>query len=132
MRPETCIRTGALLGGLAVGLGAFAAHGMADRFAPDLLVTFEKGVRYQFFHALAVLLCGLLANAGHRTGLAAALFTVGCVLFSGSLYLRVWLDVKGFGMVTPFGGVAFLVGWIVLAWRGARGDRRLEPTRGPS
>ncbi len=120
MRPSLCIRTGALLAGLAVGLGAFAAHAMKERFSPDLLATFETGARYHLVHALAIVLCGALGRLGHRTAAPALAFTVGLGLFSGSLYLRVWLDQKWLGAVTPFGGVAFLLGWLLLAVRGAR------------
>jgi uncharacterized membrane protein YgdD (TMEM256/DUF423 family) len=112
------LRAGALLAGLAVALGAFAAHAMKDRFEPDALQTFETGVRYQMYHALALLACGVLAVHGRRTGAAALAFVSGIALFSGSLYALVFLDQKWFGAVTPFGGVAFLLGWLLLA-RGA-------------
>jgi len=117
MTATSALRLGALLAGLAVALGAFAAHAMKARFPAEALLTFETGVRYQMYHALALVLCGLLAAAGRRTGAAALAFTAGIVLFSGSLYLLVWLDTKWLGAVTPFGGVAFLLGWALLAWR---------------
>lgn len=120
MHPTTTLRLGALLGGLAVGLGAFAAHGMKDHYDPAQMQTFETGVRYQMYHALALLGCGVLGRLGARTGLAAWLFLVGIVLFSGSLYALVWTGVKGLGAVTPFGGVAFLAGWLALAAHGTR------------
>jgi uncharacterized membrane protein YgdD (TMEM256/DUF423 family) len=125
MRASTCFRIGAVLAGLAVALGAFAAHGMKSsglddaRYSPDALATFETGVRYQLYHALALLVCGLLADRGYRTGFAALAFTVGIVLFSGSLYGLVLTDAKWLGPVTPIGGVAFLAGWIRLAALGA-------------
>lgn len=118
MRPSTCFRIGAVLAGLAVVLGAFAAHGMKDRYA-DGLPTFETGVRYQLYHALALLICGLLADRGYRVRFAAVAFTVGVVLFSGSLYVLVLTDTKWLGAVTPIGGVAFVAGWIGLAALGA-------------
>lgn len=124
MHPTTTLRLGALLGGLGVGLGAFAAHGMKDHFDPAQMQTFETGVRYQMYHALALLGCGVLGRLGARTGLAAWLFLVGIVLFSGSLYALVWTGVKGLGAVTPFGGVAFLAGWLVLAVTGTRTPER--------
>lgn len=120
MHPTTTLRLAALLGGLAVGLGAFAAHGMKAHYDPAELQTFETGVRYQMYHALALLGCGVLGRLGARTGLAAWLFLLGIVLFSGSLYALVWTGVKGLGAVTPFGGVAFLAGWVLLAVSGTR------------
>jgi uncharacterized membrane protein YgdD (TMEM256/DUF423 family) len=132
MRPESCIRTGALLAGLAVGLGAFAAHAMQDRFAPDQLAIFETGVRYHFGHALAIVLCGALGGTGRRTGFAAAGLALGITLFSGSLYLMVWFEQKWLGMVTPLGGVAFLVGWVALAFGGSGDNRPLKPTADPA
>jgi len=124
MHPTTTLRLGALLGGLAVGLGAFAAHAMKAHYDPAQLQTFETGVRYQMYHALALLGCGVLGRIGARTGLAAWLFLLGIVLFSGSLYALVWTDVKGLGAVTPFGGVAFLAGWLLLAVAGTRTPER--------
>lgn len=124
MHPTTTLRLCALFGGLAVGLGAFAAHGMKDHYDPAQLQTFETGVRYQMYHALALFCCGVLGRLGARTGLAAWLFLVGIVLFSGSLYALVWTGVKGLGAVTPFGGVAFLAGWLVLAVTGTRTQER--------
>ena len=127
MHASTCIRTGALFAGLAVGLGAFAAHGMKAHFDAAALATFETGVRYQMYHALALLLCGVLSSSGRRTAAAAIAFVAGTVLFSGSLYLLVVLDTKWLGAVTPFGGIAFLAGWVLLAVRGARANEALEP-----
>lgn len=119
MQPTTSLRLGAVLGGLAVGLGAFAAHGMKAHYEPAQLVTFETGVRYQMYHALALLGCGVLGFGGRRTGAAAICFLLGVLLFSGSLYALVWTDSKWLGAVTPFGGVLFLVGWLLLAVRAA-------------
>ena len=123
MRSTTSLRLGAVLGGIAVGLGAFAAHGMKAHYEAAQLSTFETGVRYQMYHALALLLCGVLGRGGHRTGAAAVLFAIGVLLFSGSLYALVWSGQTWLGMVTPFGGVAFLVGWLLLAVRGAVAPR---------
>jgi uncharacterized membrane protein YgdD (TMEM256/DUF423 family) len=118
MRAPTILLAGALLAGFAVALGAFAAHAMKGRFEPDALQTFETGVRYQMYHALALLVCGVLAVHGRRTGGAAIAFVLGIALFSGSLYALVFLDAKWLGAVTPLGGIAFLLGWLLLA-RGA-------------
>jgi uncharacterized membrane protein YgdD (TMEM256/DUF423 family) len=108
------LRLGALFAGLAVGLGAFAAHGMKAHYDATTMQTFETGARYQMYHALALLACGVLADRGHRTAAAAWCFTAGILLFSGSLYLLTWTGQRWLGAVTPFGGVAFLVGWLLL------------------
>lgn len=102
---------GALLGGLAVGLGAFGAHAMKSSYDDDALRAFEVGVRYQMFHALALIGCAALQSLGYRTQVAAALFVGGTALFSGSLYGLALLDLRWLGPVTPIGGVAFLAGW---------------------
>ena len=109
---------GALLGALAVALGAFGAHALKARLTPEKLVTFETGVRYHFYHTLALLAVGLLQIALPAVGmlaLAGWLFLAGIALFSGSLY---WLALGGsrwLGPVTPLGGLALIGGWIALA-----------------
>ncbi|GAB4140309.1 MAG: DUF423 domain-containing protein [Planctomycetota bacterium] len=108
------LRTGAFLGALATLLGAFAAHGLKGHLDAAALQTFETGVRYQMYHALAMLLCGALADR-RRTAAAAWCFLGGIVLFSGSLYGLSALGLRWLGPVTPFGGVLFLCGWILLA-----------------
>jgi uncharacterized membrane protein YgdD (TMEM256/DUF423 family) len=102
----------------AVALGAFGAHGLRTRVAPDMLTVFEVGVRYQLYHALALLAVGLLAGRVPAGAVAAAgwLFVAGTVIFSGSLYALVLSGQRWLGAVTPLGGLAFLVGWAVLAW----------------
>lgn len=100
---------------LAVAAGAFAAHGLRDRLEPRVLDVFETGARYHMYHALAIIAAGLLAARGPGW-----LFQAGIVLFSGSLYALALTGVKGFGAVTPIGGLLFLVGWLwlaVAAWR---------------
>ncbi|MFT4840285.1 MAG: uncharacterized membrane protein YgdD (TMEM256/DUF423 family) [Planctomycetota bacterium] len=109
------VLTGAIFAGIAVALGAFAAHAMKAHFDADALRAFETGVRYQMFHALALLACGALQARGMATVLASRLFAAGIVLFSGSLYGLVLLEAKWLGPVTPIGGVLFLAGWIALA-----------------
>lgn len=110
--------TGAALAFVAVVLGAFAAHGLRARLEPRALEIFETGVRYQFFHALALLLLALLlARAPGGGGVAAGwAFLVGIAVFSGSLYLLALTGVGRWGAVTPVGGLAFLVGWLLLVW----------------
>ena len=106
---------GALSAFVAVACGAFAAHGLKARVAPDMLAVFETGARYQMYHALAIVLCAALAGSlpGART--AGWLFQAGIVVFSGSLYALALTDVKVLGAITPLGGLAFIAGWIWLA-----------------
>ncbi len=108
---------GALFALLAVAAGAFAAHGLRMRLAPEALAVFETGARYQMYHALALLVCGLAAPRLQPTALAWAggLFVLGIVLFSGSLYLLTLTGHRSLGIITPFGGVAWLIGWALLA-----------------
>jgi uncharacterized membrane protein YgdD (TMEM256/DUF423 family) len=120
------IALGALNAAIAVAAGAFAAHGLRDRLATRALEVFETGARYQMYHAIALVLAGIIASvagAGGARGaqLAGWLFQVGIVLFSGSLYALALTDVRALGAVTPFGGLAFLAGWLWLAWTSWRG-----------
>jgi uncharacterized membrane protein YgdD (TMEM256/DUF423 family) len=99
---------------LAVAFGAFAAHGMHDPMAQELLRT---GSTYEMTHALAMLACAGLAAAGlARPRIAPALFLAGAVLFSGSLYALALGAPHAIGIVTPFGGLCFLAGWLALGW----------------
>ncbi len=113
---------GALNGALAVAAGAFAAHGLKAQLSPDMLAVFDTGARYHLIHALALCAAALAADrfAPRPAKAAAVLFAVGIFLFSGSLYLLALTGVRGFGFVTPFGGVAFIAGWLTLAWSGLR------------
>jgi uncharacterized membrane protein YgdD (TMEM256/DUF423 family) len=110
---------GALSGAISVAAGAFGAHALKARLAPDLLAVFETGARYQMFHALALVAASYAASRGPTAAGAAAwsgwLFVAGTVLFSGSLYALALTGVRALGAVTPFGGVAFIAGWIALA-----------------
>ena len=114
---------GVLFAGLGVALGAFAAHGLRNTLSSADLATFETGVRYQMYHAFALLaVAGALARWEAATAVAAGwLFVGGILLFSGSLYLLVITGPRWLGAVTPFGGVAFLAGWALLAWTAVRG-----------
>jgi uncharacterized membrane protein YgdD (TMEM256/DUF423 family) len=114
---RTFLALAALSGAIAVAAGAFGAHALKARLAPDLLAVFETGARYHLSHALAI---GLAAWASTRfPGRAATaagwLFLAGTVLFSGSLYLLALSGVRWLGAVTPLGGVAFIGGWLALA-----------------
>ncbi|WP_223485282.1 DUF423 domain-containing protein [Pseudomonas sp. A-RE-19] len=112
----------AFFGFTGVALGAFAAHGLKNRLTPEYLTIFHTGVTYQLVHTLALLGVALLATQipGRLITWAGASFAIGILLFSGSLYLLTITGVSKLGIVTPFGGLAFLVGWVCLglaAWR---------------
>ncbi|RUO77303.1 DUF423 domain-containing protein [Idiomarina seosinensis] len=106
----------AVLGGSAVMLGAFAAHGLKSRLSDTLLSAFETGVSYQFYHALALFILALWLKQSHSVWLIASgyLWLAGVILFSGSLYALALTGVKWFGPITPLGGLLFIVGWISL------------------
>ena len=104
-------RLGAVLAFVGVGLGAFGAHSLEGIVTPERLDTFEIGVRYQMYHALALLAIGALPAKGHR---AALFMFVGSLIFSGSLYVLVLSGVSWLGAVTPIGGVLMLIGWALL------------------
>ena len=111
------LRAAAVLGFSAVALGAFGAHALKQRLAPDLLEIFEVGVRYQYYHTVAILACALApAVYWESRWLPAAngAWLVGVLIFSGSLYALAFSGVRWLGAVTPLGGVAFLIGWALL------------------
>ena len=99
---------------LAVALGAFGAHGLKSRVSAEMLAVWQTAVLYHLVHALGLLLVGLLALHLPVRAVGWAL-QGGIVLFSGSLYLMVLTGIRPLGMITPLGGVAFLVGWLLLA-----------------
>jgi len=103
---------------IAVALGAFAAHGLKSRLEPALLVAFETGVRYQMYHALALLAVAWACTRwpGTAVNTSGWLFVTGTVLFSGSLYALSLTGIRWLGAITPVGGIAFLAGWLCLAW----------------
>lgn len=109
---------GAVFAGLAVVFGAFGAHAIADRVTPARLGTFETGVRYQMYHALALIALAWISAQwpSWQVTVAGYLFVAGILIFSGSLYLLVLTDTPWLGAVTPLGGVAFIVGWALLIW----------------
>lgn len=112
----------AFFGFTGVALGAFAAHGLKARLSSEYLAIFQTGVTYQLIHTLALLAVALLATQlpGRLVGWVGGLFSLGIVLFSGSLYLLTLTGVGKLGIITPLGGVAFLAGWLCLglaAWR---------------
>jgi uncharacterized membrane protein YgdD (TMEM256/DUF423 family) len=103
----------AALGATGVAFGAGGAHGLRSLMAPEYLPTFETGVRYHLLHAVALLALALAAERRPVTA-PAALMTLGTLLFSGSLYALALGAPSGFGIVTPLGGVALLLGWLAL------------------
>ena len=111
-----CLLLASFLGFLSVALGAFGAHALKARLDEYHLGVFQTGVQYQFFHAFALALTGLLLLRGDHPLLRAAgwAFATGVVIFSGSLYLLALTKVKTWGAVTPLGGLSFLVGWFLL------------------
>ncbi|HEY0195833.1 MAG TPA: DUF423 domain-containing protein [Kofleriaceae bacterium] len=115
------IPLGALNAALAVAAGAFGAHGLQGRLDDKALSVFETAARYHMYHALAIILVGIVAGTVPKAQTAGWLFQVGIVLFSGSLYALATSGVKLLGAVTPFGGLAFLIGWAWLAWTYLRG-----------
>lgn len=114
---------GSLSALIAVGLGAFGAHGLRSRLGPDMLTTFEIGVRYQMYHALALLAVAWASTRWPGGAVTAAgwLFVAGTVVFSGSLYLLSLTGQRWLGAVTPLGGACFLLGWLALAWGAVKG-----------
>lgn len=114
---------GALAAALAVALGAFGAHGLEGQVSADRLDTFRTGVHYQMYHALALLFVGWAVAQGWGPLLhwAGYCFVVGILIFSGTLYLLVLTDTGWLGAITPLGGVAFIVGWTLLAWAALTG-----------
>jgi uncharacterized membrane protein YgdD (TMEM256/DUF423 family) len=109
---------GAISSFVGVAAGAFGAHGLKSRLSAEMLVIFETGVRYQMYHAFALFFVAW-ANSrfpGSLLTTAGWLFVVGTILFSGSLYLLSLTETRWLGAITPLGGVAFLSGWLCLAW----------------
>lgn len=115
---------GALYGLLGVGLGAFGAHALKDRLAPEMLAVYHTGVDYQLWHALALLAVGILCMVRPMPGLGAAgwCFAAGVLLFSGSLYLLALTGARWLWPVTPAGGLLLLAGWGALVWAVLRSE----------
>ncbi|MBZ0256785.1 DUF423 domain-containing protein [bacterium] len=107
---------GAVFGFLGVGLGAFGAHALKDKLDPHFLEIFEVGVRYQMYHAMALLFVAWAASTRPSiyANVAGWGFIIGVVVFSGSLYILAISGIRWLGAITPIGGVAFLVGWFAL------------------
>ena len=119
MSARLIIQLAALLGGLTVAIGAFGAHGLRKMLeASGRFDTFETAVRYQFYHALALLAVGVLATARPELrgplGTTAGLWLGGVLLFSGSLYLLCFTGITKLGAVAPIGGLLLIAGWVRL------------------
>jgi uncharacterized membrane protein YgdD (TMEM256/DUF423 family) len=113
----------AISAAISVAAGAFGAHALKARLSPELLAVFETGARYEMYHAVGLALAAWAASrfAAAPAAWAGGLFLAGTVLFSGSLYALALTGVRGLGAVTPFGGLAFIAGWIALALSAVRG-----------
>lgn len=116
---KSFLKTGFVLCALAVALGAFGAHGLKKIVPPEALIIFETGVRYHFYHSIALLVAALLYKEIPHPKIvwAGRFFMGGILLFSGSLYLMVmlWPNAGKLGMITPLGGTGFIIGWLLLA-----------------
>ncbi|HMG82615.1 MAG TPA: DUF423 domain-containing protein [Ferruginibacter sp.] len=116
------IKTGALLGALSIILGAFGAHALKEIFTADILQVYETAVRYQMYHAFALLIVGIVYKefANKYIRLAGNFFIAGVVLFSGSLYTICFIEYQHLssllwiGAITPLGGLCFIIGWLLL------------------
>lgn len=115
---RTFLMLSAFFGFTGVALGAFAAHGLKNRLTPEYLAVFHTGVLYQLIHALAIFGVALLAMQiqGRLVTYAGIAFTLGIILFSGSLYLMTLTGAGKLGIITPIGGLFFLIGWAILGW----------------
>lgn len=110
---------GALLMATAVILGAFGAHGLKGKLTTDMMQVYQTGVEYHFYHALGILMIGLIA--GYYPNISGIQWSgwvllLGVLLFSGSLYALALSGIRWLGAITPFGGLAFIVGWLILAY----------------
>jgi len=121
---------GAISAFIGVAAGAFGAHALEARLSSDLLAVYETGVRYELFHAVALLVVGLAADRWPTAGWARAgwMFLLGTVLFSGSLFALALTGARALGAVTPLGGLCFLIGWFLAAVAATRSGPPASPT----
>lgn len=120
---RTLVMTAAILGALGVAAGAFGAHGLREQLSPEQLRAWNTGADYHLLHAIALLGVAWARTRwpGAISAVAAAAMVLGIVVFSGSLYVLALSGMRWLGMITPIGGLAFIVGWLALAlaaWRG--------------
>ena len=113
---KAVITTAAISGLLAVILGAFGAHALKGVLSPEMLDTYKTGNQYHFYHTFALLTVGILMHFNQSKMLwwSSYLFTTGLILFSGSLYVMAVSDIKALGMITPLGGIAWIIAWVFL------------------
>jgi uncharacterized membrane protein YgdD (TMEM256/DUF423 family) len=117
------VAAGAVLAAVAVAAGAFGAHALAARLTPERLATWETAARYHMYHALALILVGIIAERlqSPLAGIAGWLFIAGIAVFGGTVYALALGAPRWLGAITPLGGLAFLAGWLLLAWAVLRG-----------
>ena len=117
MNGSVWISVGAAFGGLGVVIGAFGAHALKNRLDEYAMSVFKTGVEYHFYHAIALIVVGvlMLIKPSAMLGWSALAFTVGIIIFSGSLYALALSGIKVLGAITPIGGVALIAGWVLLA-----------------
>ena len=121
---RTALVLGILFAGLGIVIGAFGAHALKPLLSESQLQVFETGVRYQMYHSFALLAAGILYSAfpARPIKLASTFFLIGILLFSGSLYAMTLLNINGqvglggLGILTPIGGLFFILGWLMLLW----------------
>lgn len=120
--PAFFLSVAGVCGAIAVIAGAFGAHSLEGVVSADRLGTFQTGAHYQLIHAVALLGLSvwLHLRPDRLLRMAAWFWVIGIVLFSGSLYCLVLFDLPALGAVTPFGGIAFIVGWVLVAWAAIR------------
>ena len=117
MKNQTILISGAVFMALGVLLGAFGAHALKNILTPEMLAVYKTGVEYQFYHALGLLLIGLIGFQVKSKYLqwSGLFISIGIILFSGSLFVLTLSGIKAIGAITPFGGLSFVAGWIFLA-----------------
>lgn len=127
---RAAVALGSAFAFLGIALGAFGAHSLRESLSAEGAMIFETGVRYQMYHALALILTGLLGRTSVGSSstlrLSLVLFVLGIVLFSGSLYVLALSQLKWIGVVTPLGGLAFLGGWALLFYSVIRHRARVS------
>ena len=113
---EVSLRVAAVMGVLAVIAGAFGGHALDHLLSPSDMAVYQTAVKYHFWHALALLALGFGQTSHDNVWLqrSAALFSLGIVLFCGSLYLLTLTGLRSLGIITPFGGFAFIAGWLCI------------------
>lgn len=122
MKHNVIISIGSFNAALAIALGAFAAHGLENHLDNRSIQVFNTAADFHFWHALGIILVGLIAKSSPNINYSviASLMNLGIILFCGSLYVLSTTGIKWLGMITPFGGTAFIVAWLWLAWKTLR------------